>query len=220
MTIQEIQQKLQLYKKEEKRVFVSSSFQSHSIPLLHILASRDKSIPIYLLNTGYLFPETLKFADQIGDLLGMEIHQLRPSIPKSMQRDSVGRLLFTSDTDRCCHLNKVMPMDSLLVDFDVWISGVRSEQNMNRAGMKAEQMGKNSCLRFHPILDWTAKMIYDYRIEHNLPAHPLENEGYFSVGCEPCTAKIDLSGERAGRWFGQSKTECGLHTDLVEEKLG
>ena len=216
MNVSEIEAKIGQYKSEGKRLFVTSSFQTHSIPLLHILTNIDAKIPVYFLNTGYLFPETLAYKDEISKFLGIDIRSAVSEIPRHMQRDSNGNLLFASDPDYCCYLNKTQPVDKLLAEYDIWISGIRADQNANRRNMKTEQEAKFGKLRFHPMLDWSGKMIFDYIKTHNLPRHPLDAQGYSSIGCEPCTRKVDLSDSRQGRWFGMKKTECGLHTDLVQ----
>jgi phosphoadenosine phosphosulfate reductase len=218
MKIEEIERQIKAYKAEGKRLFTSSSFQSHSLVLLHILSRIDNSIPVYFINTGYHFPETVKFRDHITELFGLNTVDLKPDVPKFMQRDPEGRLLFTSDPDHCCHLNKTQPMDAILMAHDVWINGVRADQSAIRAAMKVEQPAKHGCIRFHPMLDWNARMIWLYQKEHNLPKHPLEEKGFVSIGCEPCTRKLDPEmQEREARWFGMNKIECGLHTDLINK---
>ena len=143
---------------------------------------------------------------------------LESAVPKSQQKDENGELLFTSDPDYCCYLNKTQPLEPILASFDVWINGIRADQNANRADMKVEEKTPQGALRYHPILDWTSKDIYEYRKAHDLPPHPKEKEGYLSIGCEPCTRKM-LNGddERTSRWFGMNKVECGLHTDLIQK---
>ncbi|MCS4502501.1 phosphoadenylyl-sulfate reductase [Arhodomonas aquaeolei] len=198
-----------------KRIFLSSSFQSQSLPLLHIVSRFPGTIPVVFLDTGYLFPETLAFRDEIADRLGLQVINVRPSVPKSEQRTPEGLLLFAADTEKCCFLNKVRPLEPYLRSFDVWISGVRSDQSAVRAGFEMEQAGPHGILRYHPMLDWTAREVHAYRKTHDLPEHPLERCGYLSIGCMPCTRPfMDSLGERGGRWSGQSKTECGLHTEL------
>jgi len=213
-----IHQKIALYKKENLRLFATSSFQTHSIPLLHIISEIDSTIPVYYLNTGYLFPETIAFKDELSQRLGLTFKALNSSIPKSQQRDSNGQLFFTSDPDYCCYLNKTQPMEPILKSHDVWINGIRADQNANRATMKEEEQTPQGALRYHPMLKWTSKDIFEYRKAHNLPAHPMETKGYLSIGCEPCTQKmIDVNNERNARWFGMNKVECGLHTDLISK---
>ena len=173
MTFEEISAKILAYKEAGKSLFTTSSFQSHSLVLLHILSRIDNKIPVYFINTGYHFPETVRFRDQITESFGIQTLDLRSDVPKYMQRDSEGRLLFTSDPDHCCYLNKTQPMDSILMTHDVWINGVRADQSSVRAAMKVEQSAKHGCLRFHPMLDWNPKMIWQYQKEFKLPKHPL-----------------------------------------------
>ena len=218
MDFEGIKAKLTEYKDQGKTMFTTSSFQSHSLVLLHMLSRVDKSIPIYFINTGFHFPETVKFRDEIAGRFGLNIVDLKSDVPKFMQRDPDGRLLFTSDPDHCCYLNKTQPMDSILKAHDIWINGVRADQSAVRAAMKIEQPAKHGCMRFHPMLDWNSKMIWQYQKEYNLPKHPLEEKGFVSIGCEPCTRKMDPEmQEREARWFGLNKIECGLHTDLINK---
>lgn len=218
MNFEEIESKIKAYKSEGKTLFTTSSFQSHSLVLVHILHRIDPTIPVYFINTGYHFPETIQFKDELTKLWGLNTIDIKSSVPKFMQRDYEGRLLFTSDPDHCCFLNKTEPTDAILMSHDVWINGVRADQSATRAAMKVEQPAKHGCVRFHPMLDWTARAIWLYQKEHNLPKHPLEEKGYVSIGCEPCTRKLDPEmQEREARWFGLNKVECGLHTDLINK---
>ena len=215
MTIEKIKEYIEKYKSQGNNLFVTSSFQSHSIPLLHLLSKIDNTIPVLFINTGYLFPDTLTFRDKIVSLLDLKLVNVTSSVSRIYQKDQQGNFLFTSDPDRCCFINKTQPMEAILTKYDVWINGIRADQNANRENMKTEQDAAFNCKRFHPILDWNNKMISDYIKAHDLPKHPLEDLGYLSIGCEPCTRKMDLKDDRDGRWFGLNKTECGLHTDLV-----
>jgi len=213
-----IKEKIEAYKAEGKLLFTTSSFQSHSIPLLHIISRIDRSIPVYFLNTGYHFPDSLVYRDEIANRLGLNLVDLKPETPKSMQKGVDGRLLFTTDPDYCCYLNKVQPMEKVMMHHDIWINGVRADQSAARKAMQVEQPAPNNVTRFHPMLDWSAKDIFQYRKEFDLPGHPMEAQGYLSIGCEPCTRKIDPEMmEREARWYGMNKTECGLHTDLVSK---
>nr|MBP7496933.1 phosphoadenylyl-sulfate reductase [Bacteroidales bacterium] len=205
------------YKSEGKTLFTTSSFQSHSIVLLHILSRIDKTIPVYFINTGYHFPETINFKEHISDLLGLNVKDTIPVISKHLQKDSKGSMLFATNPDYCCYINKIQPVEPLLQRYDIWINGVRADQNENRRQFKTELKTAFHSLRFHPIIDWTSKMIYDYLKEYKLPRHPLEAKGYFSIGCEPCTRATNGIDIRDARWFGLNKTECGLNTDLIKK---
>lgn len=221
MTSEQIINQVKDYQMQGLRVFATSSFQTHSIVMLHLISRADTNIPIYFLNTGYLFPETHTYKDQITQLLGLQIISLRSATPISQQKDALGHLLFNSDPDYCCFLNKIQPLESILASHDIWINGIRGDQNENRKNLNREEKSLFGTTRFHPLIEWDARMIEQYIKEHKLPRHPLEDKGYLSVGCEPCTRKIDLqlmADPRLARWFGMSKTECGLHTDLIENK--
>ncbi len=217
MTVENIRKYIDNYKKEGLNIFITSSFQTHSIPLLHIISEIDKTIPVMFINTGYLFPDTLIFRDKIVKLLDLNLVNINPTVSKINQKDCNGNLLFASDPDLCCYLNKTQPLEMVLANHDIWINGIRADQNENRKKMNIEEDGAFNCKRFHPILDWNNKMIYDYIKKYNLPKHPLEEKGYLSIGCEPCTQKIDVTNDRSGRWAGLNKTECGLHTDLISK---
>lgn len=200
-----------------KSMFVSSSFQTHSLPLLHILSGFVPEVKTYFIQTGFHFPETMHFRTEVGKAFGMEIHDVSSAVPKLQQRDSEGNFYFTSDPDYCCFLNKTQPMEPLLAKYDVWINGIRADQNANRGNMPRFAHTPQGAMRYHPMLDWTKQEIWRYIAMHDLPRHPLDEKGYVSIGCEPCTMKPSLENDREGRWFGQSKTECGLHLDLVKK---
>ena len=164
-----------------------------------------------------MFPETIEFKDQIAKEFGLKIIGVASDTPKIHQLNEKGQLMYVSDPDYCCYLNKVKPLEPILMQYDVWINGIRADQNENRKNMGEEQDAPFGSMRYHPVLNWSTKDIYDYIKEYNLPAHPLEKKGYLSIGCEPCTRKIpDGGNERNARWFGLNKTECGLHTELVK----
>ncbi|WP_421871356.1 phosphoadenylyl-sulfate reductase [Marinoscillum sp.] len=218
MEIPQIKEKLNQYQAQGKKLFTTSSFQTHSLVMLHIISRIDRSIPIYFLNTGYHFPETVAFKDQIAEEFGLNVIETKSSMPRFMQRDQDGKLLFTSDPDHCCYINKTAPTEELLKTYDVWINGVRGDQSAIRKAMQVEQDAPHGTIRFHPMLDWSMKSIFGYIKEHNLPRHPLDAKGYMSIGCEPCTRKMDPEmQEREARWYGLNKVECGLHTDLVKK---
>jgi phosphoadenosine phosphosulfate reductase len=218
MKFEDIKIKIEGYQNAGMKYFTTSSFQSHSLVLLHMLSRINKQIPVVFINTGFHFPATITFRDQIMESFGLtNLLDLRAEMPKSLQKGKGGRLLFASDPDYCCFINKTEPLDNLLRSYDVWINGVRADQSKERKAMKLEQDAPHNSQRFHPMLDWTSKSIYDYRKEYDLPTHPLEEKGYVSIGCEPCTRRIDPEmSEREVRWYGLNKTECGLHTDLIK----
>ena len=216
MDFNAIRDQLTAYRQSGLKLFTTSSFQTHSLVLLHLISRIDKSIPVFFINTGYHFPETVAFKDKIAGMFELDVRNVFPLTPKNMQKDLGGKLLFASDPDYCCYLNKTQPLEPVLAAHDIWINGVRGDQSDVRKRFRVEEPAPFDTIRFHPMLDWSPKMIYAYRKEYNIPHHPMEDKGYFSIGCEPCTRKLDMeTGSREGRWFGLKKTECGLNTDLV-----
>ncbi len=215
--IKNIEKQIENYQKDGLKLFVSSSFQTQSVPLLHIISLIDNTIPIYFINTGFLFPETHIFKNELKKDFNLNVVEISSPISKHLQKNEKGNFLFCNDPNKCCYLNKTLPLDLVLQNFDVWINGVRKDQNTNRSKLNIEENAPHNTLRYHPMLDWTAKMVWDYLKINELKKHPLENDGYISIGCKPCTDKYsaNLEDTRNTRWSGMNKTECGLHTDLI-----
>ena len=204
------------YAEKDLKLFASSSFQTHSIPLLHILSTSGVRVPVYFLNTGFHFPETLEFRNHIGKKLDLEIIAVSSPVEKIYQRTRDGQLMYATDPDRCCYFNKVLPLEPVLQNHDIWINGVRRDQTAFRNDLHEEENAAFDTVRFHPMLDWTNKMIWEYRTHYQLEPHPLEQSGYLSVGCVPCTRTYqETIDNRSGRWQGLKKTECGIHTELT-----
>jgi phosphoadenosine phosphosulfate reductase len=190
---------------------MTSSFQTQSVPLLHIISNHFRWIKVIFIDTGYLFVETYQFKQQLEKEFNLEIITISSNKDYLNQRTNSGLMLYSQDTDRCCYINKVEPIDDLLNLGDAWISGVRRDQTSVRKKLNPIEIDSNGIIRIHPMLEWNSKDIYDYIKNNNLPKHPLEKEGYMSIGCVPCTNKISAESGRDGRWVGQQKTECGLH---------
>ena len=212
-----IRAELMGFQEAGRRLFATSSFQTNSVVLLHLLSLHAPQTPVYFLDTGYHFPETHAFRQALAARLELDIRPLASPVPRIQQRDAHGRLLFTSDPDRCCHLNKVLPLDPIIATHDVWISGIRGSQSANRAGMGRRSVGRHGIERYHPLIDWDGRMVHAWIQQHDLPRHPLDDAGYLSIGCAPCTRRLaddpGIGGldDRGGRWAGLRKTECGLH---------
>lgn len=196
----------------EGRVAASSSFQTQSLPLLHVISRTVPEMPVLFLDTGFHFRETLEFRDQVVELLGLKLVNLRPVVSRDELRRRLGDHPFRTDPDACCRLNKIEPMERAAAGYDVLVSGVRGDQTALRADLPLLEAREKGPLRLHPMLRWTAGDIERYRTLHQLPAHPLSDMGYGSIGCAPCTRPVrEGEDERAGRWPGLDKNECGLH---------
>lgn len=215
-TLTGLRSDVEKFNSEGRSVFLTSSFQTQSVPLLHMASQlANNAVTVVLIDTGFLFPETYLFAHSLKERLGIELLRVRSERTFAEQMTQHGNFLFASDIDACCNLNKVEPMRTLLNPGDVWISGIRADQSKVRADKSKLETDSTGVLRYHPLLEWTAKDVYHYIQIHGLPRHPLENDGYKSIGCVPCTRKwnaLDFE-DRSGRWEGSAKTECGLHTN-------
>lgn len=196
-------------------VAVSSSFQTQSLPLLHIVSRVAPEIPVLFVDTGYHFPETLEFRDRIVREWGLSLRVVRASASRTKLVEDHGEELFRRDPDLCCELRKVEPMRRATRDLEAWISGIRRDQTSARSSIRIVERPVAGPARVHPLADWDSRDVWRYIEEHALLEHPLTAEGYLSIGCAPCTAPATRADdERSGRWVGSGKTECGLHTSL------
>lgn len=190
----------------------SSSFQTQSVPLLHMISRVVAAMPVLFLDTGFHFPETLAFRDRLVRQLGLKLEVLRASGGARGVGLRYGEL-YRTDPDLCCHLNKVEPMERIQRRLRGWITGIRRDQTVGRRGVEIVSRLPNGVIKVCPLAGWTAVDVEAYLARHRLPRHPLEGQGFASIGCAPCTRPVRIGeNARAGRWAGHEKTECGLHT--------
>lgn len=193
---------------------ISSSFGAESACLLHLATRVKPDIKVVFVDTGFLFQETLDFRESLKKRLNLNLVEFTPKVPHEEFLRQYGRL-YETDPDQCCEVNKVEPMRRAIEGLKAWMSGVRGDQTAYRAGLKVVELKKNGLYKISPILGWDSKKVYYYIKEQGLPMHPLWDKGYTSIGCEPCTAVPGNPGDaRSGRWRGQNKSECGIHTFL------
>lgn len=204
-----------------EQLLCTSSFGPGSAALLHLWTVVNPGAPVHFIDTGFLFAETIAYRDALAEQLKIELIVLRPLEAREPFLKKHGLKIYEQNPDFCCAQNKVEPMQRALVGKLAWLSGLRRDQSSTRAKTLIAQSTKDGPTKFHPIADWTRRDVYKYQVDHGLPEHPLFEKGYVSVGCEPCTAPVspDETDERAGRWAGKSKTECGLHTFLAPEEV-
>ncbi len=197
-----------------ERLAVVSSFGTESAVLLKLVSDVDAAIPVLLLNTGWLFPETIAHRDALVAQLGLtDVRSIAPDPNRLEQRDLYGDL-WSTNPDACCALRKVEPLGDALTPFAAWMNGRKRYQGGQRTHIPVvEQDGPR--LKFNPLAHVAPADVLAIARSARLPAHPLAKFGFTSVGCMPCTRRT-LAGEdaRAGRWSGTSKTECGIHTTL------
>jgi phosphoadenosine phosphosulfate reductase len=192
-------------------LLASSSFQTQSVPLLHLIAQQAPRVEVCFLDTGYHFPETIVFRDRLTAELDLNVRVLRADQPDAGQ---VGEL-YRSDPDRCCFINKVEPLRRALAGKRAWLTGIRRDQTASRKQANTVERQPDGIYKISPMLTWTAADTADYITAHDLPEHPLTSLGFASVGCEPCTRSVEAGEDaRAGRWAQGDKVECGLHLDI------
>ena len=201
------------------QVALSSSFQTQSVPLLHMAWSVRRDILIFFLDTGYHFWETHMFRERLAKHWQLNVLDLYRDSRWDEFARSRTRSLPLEDPNLCCYIHKVQPMQKAFKDMKAWISGIRRDQTSVRAQAKILELQEDGLLKINPLLNWTREDVKRYSEEHRLPAHPLLQRGYRSIGCAPCTIAIGMNDdERAGRWSGRGKTECGLHTSMFRQK--
>ncbi len=200
-------------------IAVSTSFQTHSMALLHMVTRIQPDIKIFFLDTGYHFWDTLIFREQIQHEWNLNVVDLyRDSRWDIFARQNT-RTLPLQDPNLCCYIHKVQPMQKALSGLKAWISGIRRDQTPERAHAQILELQDDGLLKVNPLLNWTKSDVQTYIADHNLPAHPLYERGYRSIGCAPCTVPVGAGdNDRAGRWVGRHKIECGLHTDMFKHK--
>lgn len=200
-------------------IAMSSSFQTQSMPLLHIVTRIKHDLPVFFIDTGYHFWETLIFREKIASEWRINVIDLYRDTRWDIFARQNTRNLPLEDPNLCCYLHKVHPMQKALKDVKAWITGIRRDQTSVRAQAKILELEPDGLLKINPLLNWTKADIKRYMEENNLPKHPLYEKGYRSVGCAPCTIAIGVNDdERAGRWAGRGKIECGLHTAMFNKK--
>ncbi len=199
-------------------IVLSSSFQTQSVPLLHMVKEIKPNMRVFFLDTGMHFWDTLIFREHIQKIWKLDVVDLRPDEKWRTVLRHFGSDLPETDPNLCCYIRKVQPMQKAMDGVSAWITGIRRDQTENRARSEILEYKRNGLLRIAPFLSWTLDDVFDYIAQNDLPRHPLPVDHYPSIGCKPCTRAIQ-PGEapRSGRWTGKSKTECGLHTAMFDK---
>ena len=193
------------------RIALVSSFGAESSVLLHVVAEVSRDVPVVFIDTLRLFPETLAYRDTLVERLGLtDVRTVAPD-PAALADKDRYKALWMTDADLCCQIRKTEPLARALTGFDAWFTGRKRFQAATRAAIQLfEQDGKR--VKVNPLASWSSAELKAYMAEHAMPTHPLVAQGYPSIGCQPCTSKVKPGeDERAGRWRGLDKTECGIH---------
>jgi phosphoadenosine phosphosulfate reductase len=202
---------------------IGTSFQGAGLVMIHLCRMNHLDFPVFTLNTGLLFPETVALKTTLEDFFGIRIESVEPDLSVQAQADAYGAELWSHDPDLCCTLRKVLPLREKLNDLDCWITGLRRQQSHTRAGIGVIELytlrdgGGHDIVKLNPMANWTHEAVWAYLRQHKIPYNPLHDRGYCSIGCQPCTRATESEGGRAGRWMGFNKIECGIHTFMPKK---
>lgn len=198
-----------------ERATVTSSFQHECVALVHMIVQQAPAIPVLFLETGYHFPETLAYRDKMAREWKLNLINLEAKQSVADQEAQFGILNQTAP-DQCCKKRKVEPLFAGLADYDLWFTALRREQSPTRANLQEVESFKlpsgKLLQKISPLAAWTVKDVWNYLHRHGIEHLSLYDQGYTSIGCQPCTALPVSAGDlRSGRWQGQGKLECGIH---------
>jgi phosphoadenosine phosphosulfate reductase len=195
------------------RLVMTSNFGAEGVVVIDKLARIAPQTPVIYLETGFQFDETDRLKERIRERYRINIVEQRAELSVVEQNRLYGEKLYQRDPDMCCRIRKVEPLKRALAGYDGWIAALRRDQSPTRANIGVvEWNARHGLVKIHPLAAWTRRDVWDYIIRHKLPYHPLYDDGYASIGCEPCTRRVAAGAhERSGRWEGKSKLECGIH---------
>jgi phosphoadenosine phosphosulfate reductase len=197
------------------KLTMATKFGPEGSAILHMLAEIEPRVDVFNLDTGYQFAETIELRDRLAERYGIEVEMVQPELSVPEYEAAHGGPLYNREPDRCCHDRKIVPLRRRLVGFESWISSIRREQTPHRARAPIVSWdAKFDVVKVSPLANWTKKEVWAFITKHQIPYNPLHDQGYPSIGCWPCTRAVaEGDDERAGRWAGFNKTECGLHVD-------
>lgn len=199
-----------------ERIAIASAFQAEGTVVIHLATRIRPDVPILFLETGFQFAETLAFKQRLTELLDLNVVDLVGEYTTDRQAAEFGERLYERDPERCCDLNKVRPMFEALRTLDAWITSVRRDSSPTRSDTpiveRYELEPGREIVKVNPMANWSRPQVWRYLKTHDLPHNPLYDLGYSSIGCAPCT-RLRFAGEpeRAGRWAGIARWECGIH---------
>jgi phosphoadenosine phosphosulfate reductase len=196
------------------RLTMATAFGAEGCVLLHLLSEIEPAVRVFNLDTGYQFPETLELRDRIAERYGIEVEMVSAAASVAEYEQSHGGPLYVSNSDQCCYDRKIVPLRRALAGYDAWITAIRADQSSDRANTPIVGADpKFGLVKINPLMSWTKRDVWAFIATHQVPYNPLHDRGYASIGCWPCTRAVaNGEDERAGRWAGHAKTECGLHS--------
>jgi phosphoadenosine phosphosulfate reductase len=193
------------------RLCITSSMTDAVI--IHLASRQVPDIDVLFLDTGYHFPETIGTRDAVQAVYPVNLINVTPPTTVAEQDGELGPRLYSRNPDLCCYLRKVVPLEQALGPYDAWITGVRREETESRSDTRVVQWDpRREMVKVNPIVEWSQQEVDEYITTNNVLVNPLVYDGYPSIGCRTCTARVqDGADPRSGRWAGTGKTECGIH---------
>ena len=204
------------------RLTMATAFGAEGCCILHLLAEIEPTVRVFNIDTGYQFRETYELRERIRERYGIEVEYVRPEVDVADYEAEHGGPLYNLRPDQCCYDRKILPLKKAVEGYDAWISAIRRDQTSHRAAAGVVQWdAKFSLVKVNPLLSWTKSDVWRFILDNSVPYNPLHDQGYPSIGCWPCTAAVsEGDDERAGRWAGTAKKECGLHVIEVRDGGG
>jgi phosphoadenosine phosphosulfate reductase len=200
------------------KLTMATAFGAEGCCLIHMLAEIAPQTRIFNLDTGYQFKETLELRERIRERYGIAVEYIRPELTVEEYEAEHGGPLYRIRPDQCCHDRKMVPLRAAVVGYEAWISAIRRDQTTDRGKASVVQWdAKFNLVKVNPLLNWTKKDVWAFVVKNSVPYNPLHDQGYPSIGCQPCTRAVaEGEDDRAGRWAGTVKKECGLHVIEVQ----
>lgn len=195
------------------KLTMATAFGAEGCCIIHMLAEIEPRVRIFNLDTGYQFPETLSLRERIKDRYGITVEYVRAETTVEQYEAAHGGPLYNKQPDQCCFDRKVVPLRRAVVGYEAWISAIRRDQTAHRSSAGVIEWDKKfGLVKVNPLVTWSKQDVWKFITDFNIPYNPLHDRGYPSIGCWPCTRMVaEGEDDRAGRWAGSAKKECGLH---------
>jgi phosphoadenosine phosphosulfate reductase len=210
-------------KRFHPRLLMATAFGAEGCCIIHMLSEIEKGVKLINLETGYQFPETLALRETLRERYGMEVEFIRPDTTVSEYEKQHNGPLYEANPEQCCFDRKVRPLKAAMDRIQplAWISAIRKDQTVNRSTTAGviQWDAKFHVVKVNPLLNWTKGQVWKHILDNDVPYNEMHDRGFPSIGCWPCTRAVRPGeDDRAGRWAGQAKKECGLH--VISEKEG
>jgi phosphoadenosine phosphosulfate reductase len=200
---------------------IASAFGVEGIALIDMASGIWRSLRVFVLDTGFLFPETYRLIEQVEQRYEIAVQRIVPPMTPAAQDRICGLELWKRNPDLCCQLRKIDPLRQKLMGLHAWVTSIRRDQTQERSSIRKIEWDRQfQLVKINPLADWSAEAVWSYVRARKLPYNPLHDRHYPSIGCTHCTRAVDAGEDpRAGRWSGFAKRECGLHVQLPSAEI-